>query len=343
MRVLLVLSFVLAMVFGAAAPAAAQKTRVTIYTALENEQLAPFKQAIEAAVPGVEVAWLRDSTGVITARFLAERDRPQADMVIGLAASSLLMFEQANLLETYAPRGVDTLKPVFRDQAAPVTWTGMDAFLGVICFNTVEAGKANVPVPATWRDLTVPALRGQIVMPHPASSGTGYLMVAMWLQLMGEEAGWRFMDQLHENVATYTHSGSAPCVQAARGERIAGISLDMRGARERTQGAPIEVVVPAEGTGWDMEAAAIVRGRPQAQTDAARRIMDWVATKAASELYARFYAVVAYPGVTSAPPNYPANAEARMFANDFGWMASNRARILTEWSRRYEAKAAARN
>ncbi|WP_204268110.1 ABC transporter substrate-binding protein, partial [Escherichia coli] len=75
----------------------------------------------------------------------------------------------------YAPRGVDTLKPVFRDQAAPVTWTGMDAFLGVICFNTVEAGKVNVPVPATWRDLTVPALRGQIVMPHPASSGTGYL------------------------------------------------------------------------------------------------------------------------------------------------------------------------
>ncbi|WP_204302782.1 hypothetical protein, partial [Stenotrophomonas maltophilia] len=73
----MVLSFVLAMVFGAAAPAAAQKTRVTIYTALENEQLAPFKQAIEAAVPGVEVAWLRDSTGVITARFLAERDRPQ--------------------------------------------------------------------------------------------------------------------------------------------------------------------------------------------------------------------------------------------------------------------------
>ncbi|QCI66138.1 putative 2-aminoethylphosphonate ABC transporter substrate-binding protein [Phreatobacter stygius] len=343
MKALLAVGFVLAMVFGTAAPAAAQKTRVTIYTALENEQLAPFKQAIEAAVPGVDVAWLRDSTGVITARFLAERERPQADMVMGLAASSLLMFEQANLLEAYTPRGVEALKPAFRDQAVPVTWTGMDAFLGVICFNTVEARKANVAVPATWRDLTVPALRGQIVMPHPASSGTGYLMVAMWLQLMGEEAGWRFMDQLHENVATYTHSGSAPCVQAARGERIAGISLDMRGARERTQGAPIEVVVPAEGTGWDMEAAAIVRGRPQAQTDAARRIMDWVATKGANELYARSYAVVAYPGITSAPANYPANAEARMFANDFGWMASNRTRVLAEWSRRYEAKAAARN
>ena len=41
-------------------------------TALENDQLAPFKASIEKAVPEVEVVWVRDSTGVITARFLAE-------------------------------------------------------------------------------------------------------------------------------------------------------------------------------------------------------------------------------------------------------------------------------
>jgi iron(III) transport system substrate-binding protein len=45
----------LAMAFAAALPAAAQKSDVTIYTALENDQLAPFKQSIEAAVPGVNV------------------------------------------------------------------------------------------------------------------------------------------------------------------------------------------------------------------------------------------------------------------------------------------------
>ena len=42
---------------------------------------------------------------------------------------------------------------------------------------------------------------------------------AGWLQSMGEEAGWKFMDGLHENIGAYLHSGSAPCVQAARGER----------------------------------------------------------------------------------------------------------------------------
>jgi iron(III) transport system substrate-binding protein len=340
-RWLLAAGAAIALAFGSGAAEAQQRTRVTIYTALENEQLAPFKQAIEAAVPGVEVVWVRDSTGVITARVIAERENPRADMIMGLAASSLLMFEGMNLLEPYTPAGVDALKPAFRDSTPPATWTGMDAYLGVICFNTAEARRANAPTPTSWRDLTRPEFRGRLVMPHPASSGTGYLMVAMWLQQMGEEAGWRFMDALHENMAVYTHSGSAPCTQAARGERMAGISLDMRGARERTQGAPIEVIIPAEGTGWDMESTSIVRGTRN--LEAARRIADWVATRQANELYSRFYAVVAYPGVTNTPANYPANAEARMYPNNFTWMAENRERILAEWSRRYESKAAPRN
>ncbi|MEI8145172.1 MAG: putative 2-aminoethylphosphonate ABC transporter substrate-binding protein [Alphaproteobacteria bacterium] len=322
---------------------AQQRTRVTIYTALENDQLAPFKSAIETDVPDVEVVWVRDSTGVITARFLAERENPRADLVYGLAASSLLLFEKQNLLEAYEPAGAAALKPAFRDTVAPYSWTGMDAFLAVMCFNTVEAGKASAPVPQSWADLTKPAYQNRIVMPHPASSGTGYLMVAGWLQQMGEEAGWRFMDGLHQNIAVYTHSGSAPCVQAARGERMIGLSFDMRAAREKTQGAPIDVVVPQEGTGWDMEAYAIVRGRPAAQLAAAKRVADWAAGQRANQLYSRYYAIVALPGITAAPPNYPANAEARMIRNDFGWMAENRERILAEWTRRYDGKAAPRN
>ena len=79
----------------AAAPASAQKTKLTVYTAMENDQLGPFKQAIEAAVPEVEIVWVRDSTGVITARFLAEKDNPRADVVFGLAVTSLIAVREA--------------------------------------------------------------------------------------------------------------------------------------------------------------------------------------------------------------------------------------------------------
>ena len=222
-----------ALLVGAlAAPAAAQKTKLTIYTALENDQLAPFKAEIEKAVPDVEVEWVRDSTGVITARFLAEKDNPKADMVLGLAASSLLLFKKAGLLEAYQPKGAEALKPAFRSSDG-YTGPAMDAFLGVICFNTVEGQKAGVATPKSWKDLTDAKYKDKLVMPHPASSGTGYLTVAAWMQLMGEAEAWKFMDALHENIAVYTHSGSAPCVQAAKGERVAGIALrHARRARE---------------------------------------------------------------------------------------------------------------
>src|SRR4051794_23479485 len=266
----------LAMAFASALPAAAQKKDLTIYTALENDQLAPFKQSIEAAVPEVNVVWVRDSTGVITARFLAEKDNPRADMVMGLAASSLLLFEKQGLLETYKPAGADVLKESYRDNKEPYTWTGMDAYIGVICFNTAEAGKVKIKQPVSWKDLLDPAYKGKLVMPHPASSGTGYLTVAGWMQTMGEAEAWKFMDALHENMAVYTHSGSAPCVQAATGERIAGIALDMRGASEKTKGAPVEVIVPKEGVGWDMEAVSIVKGTKNLA--AAKKVADWSAT-----------------------------------------------------------------
>jgi iron(III) transport system substrate-binding protein len=328
----------LAMACATALPAAAQKTELTIYTALENDQLAPFKQSIEAAVPDVSVVWVRDSTGVITARFLAEKDNPRADMVMGLAASSLLLFEKMNLLETYKPAGVDALKPAYRDSNEPYTWTGMDAFIGVICFNTAEAGKAKITAPTSWKDLTKAEYKGQLVMPHPASSGTGYLTVAAWLQTMGEPEAWKFMDALHENMAVYTHSGSAPCVQAAKGERVAGIALDMRGASEKTKGAPLEIIVPKEGVGWDMEAVAIVKGTKKLA--AAKKVADWSATKGANELYSKTYAAVAHPDVKNIPQNYPPTAEKGMVKNDFAWMAENRERILAEWAKRYESKAA---
>ncbi|KUL95322.1 phosphonate ABC transporter substrate-binding protein [Bosea sp. WAO] len=319
--------------------AQAQKTKVTIYTALENDQLGPFKASIEKSVPEAEVVWVRDSTGVITARFLAEKDNPRADMVMGLAASSLLMFEKAGLLETYKPANADALKPVFRDGKEPYTWTGMDAYLGVVCFNTAEA--KGVAVPTSWKDLLNPALKGKIVMPHPASSGTGYLMVAGWLQSMGETEGWKFMDGLHENIAAYLHSGSAPCVQAARGERTVGLALDMRGAAEKSKGAPIEVVIPKEGVGWEMEASAIVKGSKNLAV--AKKIADWTASADANVIYSKTYAIVAARGIENKPANYPANAEAGMIRNDLSWMADNRDRVLAEWSKRYESKAAPKN
>src|SRR5271165_1545391 len=192
-------------------PALAQtRTRLTVYTALENEQLQPFKQAAEAALKDIEIAWVRDSTGVITARLLAEKANPRADVIWGLSVFSILQLQGQDMLQPYTPVGADKLRENFRSERSPMTWTGMDAFASAICFNTVLAKQKNLPTPVQWVDLLNPAFAGQVVMPNPNSSGTGFLTVAGWLAHDGAEAGWKFMTALHQNIATYLHSGSAP-------------------------------------------------------------------------------------------------------------------------------------
>lgn len=317
------------------------RTPLMVYTALENDQLSAFKAAIEGAVPEAEVTWLRDSTGVITARLIAEKATPRADVIVGLAVTSVLLLEGMNLLEAYKPAGADNLRASFRDASEPYAWTGMGAYLSVVCVNTAEVAKEKLTSPASWLDLTKSELKGKVVMPHPASSGTGYIAVAGWLQSMGEEKGWAYMDRLHENVAVYTHSGSAPCVQAAKGERTIGIGADVRGITEKRRGAPVDLVVPADGAGWEIEAAALLRGSKNAAV--ARKVIDFLASKPASELYARASAVVAHPDVRAEQADLPKGVADRLVRNDFAWMARERERILAEWSRRYEGKAAPRN
>jgi iron(III) transport system substrate-binding protein len=329
-------------VLGASGDAAAQsRTRLTVYTALENEQLQPFKQAAEAALRDIEIAWVRDSTGVIAARLIAERQNPRADVVWGLSVFSLLQMEGLDMLEPYTPKGAEALRPNMRSDRSPMTWTGMDAFVAAICYNTAVAQARNLPRPTTWADLLNPAFRGQVAMPNPNSSGTGFLTIAGWMGTMGQDAAWQYMTRLHENVQVYTHSGSAPCNNAARGEYGLGISLDMRAVTLKNQGAPIDIIVPSDGVGFDLEGTAIMRGTRN--LDAAKRLADFAVSRAAMEQYGRFYALLALPGVEATVRGYPAEFAERLVNADFRAIGNQRDAILRDWAARFDGKSAPRN
>src|SRR5437762_9865194 len=81
-----------------ALPAAAQKTELLVYTALETDQIKAYEEAFKKAVPDVTLKWVRDSTGIITAKVLAEKANPQADLVVGTSASSMAVFANEGLL-----------------------------------------------------------------------------------------------------------------------------------------------------------------------------------------------------------------------------------------------------
>ena len=133
-------------------PPLAQKTQLLVYTALETDQLKAYQEGFNKAHPDIEIKWVRDSTGVITAKLLAEKANPQADVVMGVAATSLALLDKQGMLMPYAPLNLDAIMSQYRDKKNPPAWFGMDVWGATICFNTVEAARSGTsPSPRPGR------------------------------------------------------------------------------------------------------------------------------------------------------------------------------------------------
>jgi iron(III) transport system substrate-binding protein len=335
-RLVLLCCLVVGLVLAASPAGAAEE--LLVYTAIEDDQIPSYLASWKQQHPDVTIKIVRDSTGIVTAKLLAEKANPHADLIWGLAATSLLILDQEGMLAPYAPKGLEKVLPEFKDTRNPPQWVGIDAWMTGICVNTVELKSKKLPMPESYADLIKPVYKGHLVMPNPASSGTGYLTVSAVLQLMGEQKGWEYLDKLHQNMALYVHSGSKPCKQAAAGEFPIGISFDYRGFQEKKKGAPVETIFPKEGSGYDLEANALIKKatiKPMAKT-----FLDWAISEPALKEYGKSYGILAIPISVPVPEGYPKDPTKHLTKkNDLNWAAKNRDRILKEWAKRYDAKS----
>ncbi len=316
---------------------------LNIYTALEDDIIADYLESFKSAYPDVTINITRDSTGIITAKLLAEKGNPQADVVWGTSAASLLVLEGQGMLKPYAPKGIETVLPSFKDSNNPPTWVGIDAWETAWLVNKdVLKAKGVDTVPETYQDLLDPKYQGLIQMPNPASSGTGLLTVNGILSLMGEEEGWKYLDKLNENIGMYVHSGSAPAKNAATGECGIGISFGYRCLKSNKDLADMGATVfPKEGSGWDVEANALMK-KSEGEKEIAKKFLDWAIGDDVMAKYATNYPMTS-KGVAAdvAPAGYPKDPTTQLISKvDLKWCAENRERILDEWTKRYDGKSA---
>ena len=319
------------------------ETTLNVYTALEDEQVADYLTTFQEAHPDVTINITRDSTGVITAKLLAEKDNPQADVVWGLSAASLLELKSAEMIEPYAPEGSDKILDEFKDTTSDVpSWVGIDAWETAFLVNKEVLASAGVTdIPQSFEDLLDPQYKGLIAMSDPASSGTGLLTVNGVLSLYGEEEGWNYLDKLDENVAVYLHSGSAPAKDTAAGEYGIGVSFGYRCIKSAADlGDNGVVVFPSEGSGWDVEANCLIN-KADGEKDIAKAFLDWAITDDMMEKYKTNYPIVATGTGDEIPEGYTQNPVDQLIKDvDLQWCADNRESILTEWTNRYGAKSA---
>ena len=316
---------------------------IIVYTALEDEIVTEYLAVFNERYPNIKVNVVRESTGIITAKLLAEKNNPIADVVWGTAASSLLVLDDEGMLEAYEPEGCENILPEFKSKLNIPTWVGIDVWETAFIINTVELTKLGLSITdiQSYEDLLRPQLKGHIVMSNPSSSGTGLLTVNGILQINGKDTdkGWEYLDKLHENIDQYVHSGSKPAKMAAAGECVIGISFGYAGITQKNNGAPVEVVFPKEGSGWDVEANALMKKneiKPAAET-----FLDWAISDEAMDLYKQNYPIIAN-GKCGRYNGFTVNPVDQLIDNDLYWVAANRKDILAKWDARYDAKSAAK-
>jgi len=169
---------------------AVRAAELIVYTAMELDELVLYRKAWEKKHPNIPIKIVRDSTGIMTAKLLAEKNNPKADVVWALAATSLLLCDQAGMIKGYNPKGIRRVKKAFRDtKHRKARWVGIKAWMCGFTCNTIECKKLGLKYPTSYEDLIKPEYKGRLVMPNPASSGTGFFFVSAILQLKGEKEG----------------------------------------------------------------------------------------------------------------------------------------------------------
>ncbi len=321
------------------ATAFAAKKPVVVYTSMETDETVEYLKVAKEELPDLDIKIIRLSTGELGARMLAERDNPQADCVWGWAVTNMEDFRDRGLLDKYKPKGLDKIPAKFKDPNG--YWVAIDLYTACFVLNTQVMAKNNLPKPKGWHDLLNPVYKGMLVMPNPASSGTGFLQVASILEMFDpdyakkpvkDNKGWEFLEKLDKNMAQYIKSGSKPAKLTAAGEFGIGCSFAFIYATLKKQGSPVEMVLPEEGAGYELESNALLKGAKHKRE--AKKFLDWAISEGAMREYAKFKLGVTLPGIPG-PPDLPQLETIKLAPMDFPWQATNRGEILVIWQDKF--------
>ena len=229
---------------------------------------------------GIPVDPVEGGSGVVFRRIASEREHPLGDVVWGV--SRALLTNNRALLAPYASKNKDAVPPEFRDPQDH--WIGTNVHLIVILQNTklvpADAG------PKTWADLLDPKWKGQIAVTDPANSGSAFTNLTMLAQLWGGgDAGWAKVAQLLTNTKVLNRS-TLVFQGVGNGEFALGLSPEYAGLWWASNGAPVKVIYPQDGTVAQMEGVGVIKGGPD--PDAAKAFVDYVTRKDVREAILRF-------------------------------------------------------
>ena len=313
---------------------ASAQGELVLYCTVQEEWCRPMVAAFEKTT-GVNVLLTRKSSGEFYAQLKAEAANPKGDVWWGGTGDPHLQAAEEGLTEPYKSPRMGELQPwaVKQWEASKGRTVGVYAGALGYSFNTGELAKRTLTEPKCWADLAKPEFKDDVQVANPNSSGTSYTMLATLVQIMGEAKAFDFMKAMHKNVNQYTKSGAAPARAAATGESLIGITFQHDAVVQAVGGAPVKIVSPCEGTGYEIGSMSIVKGAKN--MDNAKKWYDWALSPEAQAVGSGAKVSYQVPSNKSAPvpAQAPKLTEVKLIDYDFVKYGSSaeRKRLLSKW------------
>ncbi|MFC2010062.1 ABC transporter substrate-binding protein [Chloroflexota bacterium] len=279
---------------------------------------------------GIKVELLTMSSGEVLTRLQAEKDNPQTDIWFGGGSDAFIQAREEGLIVPYISPNAENVAPAFKDPEG--YWTGLSLVIVGFLVNPDRAADKGVNIPEKWVDLVDESLEDELMASDPNTSGTAYTTVSGILQIMGEEAGWEFLDEMYANIPFLEKSGSAPGKKAMAGEFAVGIVPDPHNLPLTNPEASLLPVFPSDGVLAWPSPVAIINGARHPEN--AKKFVDWCLSSEGQEVLMQASPRVPTTDVETIE-GVPSLSELNLIAYDHIFWGEERDRVIEEFNRRY--------
>ena len=263
-------------------------SNVVVYSSADKEFAELIFRAYEQRT-GVKVLPLYDTeetkTAGLTARLLAEKDHPRADVFWSSDTSRAVALVEQGAADAYIPREAAGIADRYR--SATGLWTGFAARIRVFLYNTdrVTAGDA----PRSILDLAKPRWKGRFALANPHFGTMSFHAAALFTK-WGDARATTFFRALKANGAVIAAGNSDVKDRVADGRVDVGILDEDDAVVALRDKKPVALIVPdqdgpdALGTPLMPNAALLIHAAPH--PGEARKFIDFLTSAEAEQILA---------------------------------------------------------
>ena len=303
---------------------------LNVYTAWPESLSQPIFKAYTAKT-GVQINFIRLSTGELVARATAEKNNPRADVIWGAPGDGFAAAKEAGIIEAYRPASAEKIPAELKDRDGFYTAVSKNTL--VFMSNAKLLKEKGLKPPTSWNDLLDPAYKGQIQTADARTSGTALTRILSIYYAFGkdEEKTIDYQKKLHKNVQVYTKSGGGCTVPAALGQAIVCIAHMPDAMEAKKKGYDMVVTFPKEGVAAVIEGVALVKGAKNREL--ATKFIDWTFTRDMQDLLDKnnVYMLPTLPEASIDAAVQALMKEAKLLPVDLEWVGKNRKRLVERW------------